>query len=140
MTAIDVNLYVGKRLRRRRRQLGMTQEDLSKLVGVNYRQIHKYEVGQNQLSAGRLYALSKALDVNLSYFFTGILSDGSVPANDDDDILLTNETLELVRTYYRMSERARRLFLQTMQEFGRTEVDPVIEEPKPTLHVLKKVG
>ena len=45
--ADETDLHVGKRLRRRRRLLGMTQQDLASQVGVRFQQIQKYECGAN---------------------------------------------------------------------------------------------
>ena len=115
--ATDVDVYVGKRLRRRRRLLGMTQQDLANEVGVRFQQIQKYECGANRITASRLFDLANALTVNANYFFDGLASDGTVaPANDggetiSGDILSQKETLELVRAYYRLSERPRRRLL-----------------------------
>jgi len=109
--ADDVDLHVGKRLRRRRRLLGMTQQDLASQVGVRFQQIQKYECGANRVTSSRLYDLSRALNVWVQYFF-----DGIKPANDaeklEGDILSQKETLELVRAYYRLSERPRRRLLE----------------------------
>jgi transcriptional regulator with XRE-family HTH domain len=115
--ATDVDIYVGKRLRRRRRLLGLTQQDLAGQVGVRFQQIQKYECGANRITASRLFALSTALNVNINYFFDGLAADGKqAPANDSNDrltgdILSQKETLELVRAYYRLSERPRRRLL-----------------------------
>ena len=115
--ATDVDIYVGKRLRRRRRLLGMTQQDLANEVGVRFQQIQKYECGANRITASRLFDLANALTVNVNYFFDGLAADGSLaPANDGPDtiagdILSQKETLELVRAYYRLSERPRRRLL-----------------------------
>ncbi|MEM6627743.1 MAG: helix-turn-helix transcriptional regulator [Pseudomonadota bacterium] len=115
--ATDVDIYVGKRLRRRRRLLGLTQQDLAKEVGVRFQQIQKYECGANRITASRLFDLANALNVNVSYFFDGLAPDGQqAPANDAvealaGDILSQKETLELVRAYYRLGERPRRRLL-----------------------------
>jgi len=115
--ATDVDIYVGKRLRRRRRLLGMTQQDLAGEIGVRFQQIQKYECGANRITASRLFDLANALTVNVSYFFDGLAPDGKpAPANDGNDslsgdILSQKETLELVRAYYRLSERPRRRLL-----------------------------
>ncbi len=114
----NTDLHVGKRLRRRRRLLGMTQQDLAVLVGVRFQQIQKYECGANRITSSRLYELSKALNVSVQYFFDGIEPDGvsGIVANDadrlDGDILSQKETLQLVRAYYRLSERPRRRLLE----------------------------
>lgn len=116
--ADDIDLHVGKRLRRRRRLLGMTQQDLAGHVGVRFQQIQKYECGANRITASRLYDLSRALNVSVQYFFDGIIP-ADAPANAandaerlEGDILSQKETLELVRAYYRLSERPRRRLLE----------------------------
>lgn len=114
----NTDLHVGKRLRRRRRLLGMTQQDLAGMVGVRFQQIQKYECGANRVTASRLYDLSRALNVSVQYFFDGLELDSlqGTAANDaerlDADILSQKETLELVRAYYRLGERPRRRLLE----------------------------
>lgn len=109
------DLHVGKRLRRRRRLLGLTQQELAGQVGVRFQQIQKYECGANRMTSSRLYDLSKALNVSVQYFFDGMEGDDLYAANDaerlDGDILSQKETLELVRAYYRLGERPRRRLL-----------------------------
>ena len=65
--AIDV--HVGKRVRERRVQLGMSQKSLAKSVGVSFQQIQKNERGTNRIGASRMFELSKVLDVPVSFFF-----------------------------------------------------------------------
>lgn len=126
--ADDVDLHVGKRLRRRRRLLGMTQQDLASQVGVRFQQIQKYECGANRVTSSRLYDLSRALNVSVQYFFDGIKPvDAPVSAANDaermeGDILSQKETLELVRAYYRLSERPRRRLLELAKAL-QTEAD-----------------
>ncbi|MEL6569387.1 MAG: helix-turn-helix transcriptional regulator [Pseudomonadota bacterium] len=126
--ADDVDLHVGKRLRRRRRLLGMTQQDLASQVGVRFQQIQKYECGANRVTSSRLYDLSRALNVSVQYFFDGIKpADTMVSAANDaekleGDILSQKETLELVRAYYRLSERPRRRLLELAKAL-QTEAD-----------------
>lgn len=116
--ADETDLHVGKRLRRRRRLLGMTQQDLAGMVGVRFQQIQKYECGANRITSSRLFELSKALNVSVQYFFDGMIdpAHAAQPANDADsiegDILSQKETLELVRAYYRLGERPRKRLLE----------------------------
>jgi transcriptional regulator with XRE-family HTH domain len=70
-----LDLYVGKRLRRRRRILGLSQAALGDLVGVRFQQIQKYEAGINRLSAARLWMLACALGVDVQYFYEGWLGE-----------------------------------------------------------------
>ena len=116
--ADETDLHVGKRLRRRRRLLGMTQQELASQVGVRFQQIQKYECGANRVTASRLFDLSRAMNVTVQYFFDGMPTANPMPnaANDaeqmEGDILSQKETLELVRAYYRLSERPRRRLLE----------------------------
>jgi len=56
----------------RRKGLGLTQRDVAAAIDVSYAQIQKYESGANAMSASRLWQMSIALDVPVSYFFDGV--------------------------------------------------------------------
>ena len=60
--ATDIDLHLGRRLRRRRRLLGLTQQQLAMQVGIRFQQIQKYECGANRISAARLWQLAEALE------------------------------------------------------------------------------
>ena len=64
--------HVGKRVRERRREIGMSQEKLGNALGVSAQQVQKYEVGANRVAAGRLWDIAKFLEVDIGYFFQGI--------------------------------------------------------------------
>jgi transcriptional regulator with XRE-family HTH domain len=81
--ADDIDLRLGQRLRRRRRLLGLTQQQLAVAVGVRFQQIQKYECGANRISAARLWQLSQALETPAAYFFDG-LAQADRPAEDSD--------------------------------------------------------
>ena len=63
--------HIGERIRRRRTELGLTQEQLGEVLGVSYQQIQKYETAANRVSAARLYELAQTFDVDVAYFFEG---------------------------------------------------------------------
>jgi transcriptional regulator with XRE-family HTH domain len=64
-----VDVMVGKRIRLRRVQLGLSQTELGHKLAVTFQQIQKYENGTNRVSCSRLYETSVALDVPIAYFF-----------------------------------------------------------------------
>lgn len=110
-----VDLHVGKRLRHRRWMIGMTQQQLANAVGIKFQQIQKYESGANRVSASRLWDLSQALSVPVSFFFEGLDDRSGADAADDmlkPDLLGDKETLELVRAYYSLDEIPRRRLLE----------------------------
>jgi transcriptional regulator with XRE-family HTH domain len=67
-----VDIHVAMRVRERRIELGLTQPELAGELGITFQGLYKYEKGKNRISAGRLYGLSKALGVPVTFFFEGI--------------------------------------------------------------------
>lgn len=109
--AHPVDVHVGKRIRHRRWLIGMTQQQLAEAVGIKFQQIQKYETGANRVSASRLWGISEALDVSVSFFFDGLedhektLDEKSaIPA----DLMGDKEALDLVRSYFAIPENQRR--------------------------------
>jgi transcriptional regulator with XRE-family HTH domain len=67
----EIDRHVSRRIRARRIALGLTQDQLAQRIGVTFQQLHKYEVGANRVSAGRLEAIARALGVDVADFFVG---------------------------------------------------------------------
>ena len=132
MTPHPIDIHVGRRLRARRRLLGLTQETLASAVDIKFQQIQKYESGANRVSASRLWALAKALDVPVSYFFDGM--NGAEPVFEHDlsadygfteppsaEILDDKETIDLVRYYYQLDKEPRKRLLDLAKAMSSTE-------------------
>jgi transcriptional regulator with XRE-family HTH domain len=66
-----VDIFVGKRVRYRRRQVDLSQSALATRLGVTFQQLQKYESAANRISASALYRLGHALGVAPGYFFEG---------------------------------------------------------------------
>ena len=114
----NIDVHLGKRLRRRRRLLGLTQQQLAGACGVRFQQIQKYECGANRISAARLWQLSEALEVPVGYFYDGLADAaqreqalGEGPGEAGGEVLSSKDTLDLIRAYYQLGERPRRRLL-----------------------------
>ncbi len=113
----DIDLHLGKRLRRRRRLLGLTQQQVAEVVGIRFQQIQKYECGANRISAARLWQLSEALDVPISYFYDGLgeyqpRREREQPENrGGGEAIARKETRDLIRAYAQLGERPRQRLL-----------------------------
>ena len=112
----DIDLHLGKRLRRRRRLLGLTQQQLASVCGVRFQQIQKYECGANRISASRIWQLAEALDVPVGYFFDGLSTrnesmDEELPEGRNGEVLARKETQDLIKAYYLLGERPSRRLL-----------------------------
>jgi transcriptional regulator with XRE-family HTH domain len=112
--ATDIDLHLGRRLRRRRRLLGLTQQQLADQVGTRFQQIQKYECGANRISAARLWQLSEALETPVSYFYDGLeetLERGGATGTSGAEPFSRKETVDLIQAYYQLGERPRRRLL-----------------------------
>lgn len=93
---------IGKRIRGRRIEIGMTQDRLAELVGVSRSNILRYEHGGiNEVPSGKLKAIADALHVDAGYFL-----EEEPPHLTPAQIDLVNETTglpeERIRFYTRM--------------------------------------
>ena len=111
--ATDIDLHLGRRLRRRRRLLGLTQQQLALQVGIRFQQIQKYECGANRISAARLWQLAEALETPVNYFYDGLAEamERQETANCAGEMFSRKETLDLIQAYYQLGERPRRRLL-----------------------------
>jgi transcriptional regulator with XRE-family HTH domain len=109
--ATDIDLHLGRRLRRRRRLLGLTQQQLALAVGIRFQQIQKYECGANRISAARLWQLAEALETPVAYFYDGLAEAAAREEDRGGEMFSRKETLDLIQAYYRLSERPRRRLL-----------------------------
>ena len=120
-----IDVHVGKRIRLRRNILHVTQQQLAEMLGLTFQQVQKYEKGLNRVGASRLWDISRVLDVPMNFFFEDMdeLSAARSPRmlsrsfaergylhEDrpviDNDPMKRAETLELVRAYYKIPNRA----------------------------------
>ncbi len=106
-----VDIHVGSRVRLRRKYLGLSQEKLGSAIGLTFQQVQKYERGANRIGSSRLWELSQILKVPVSYFFEemsdAVLSGGFAEgeqASFEDDPLSRKEAIDLVRSYYRITD------------------------------------
>ncbi len=111
--ATDIDLHLGRRLRRRRRLLGLTQQQLATQVGIRFQQIQKYECGANRISAARLWQLAEALESPVSYFYDGLEEaiERQETAGQGGEMFSRKETLDLIQAYYQLDEKPRRRLL-----------------------------
>lgn len=64
-----IDHHVAARVKQRRRALKLSAGELGEMLGVSEQQMRKYESLKDRLTAGRLYHLSLALNVPVSFFF-----------------------------------------------------------------------
>lgn len=127
-----IDVHVGNRIRLRRTLLGLSQEKLAAMLGLTFQQVQKYERGTNRVGASRLWDIGNVLGVSIDFFYEDMgkevaLQSPRVFSNPEGaaslylhedkadvnmDPMNRQETLELVKAYYRITNRkvAKHLF------------------------------
>lgn len=94
---------MGERIRLRRTELGLTQEQLAEALEVSYQQVQKYETGANRISAGRIFELARKLGVDIGFFFEG-MGSGAEPAAPLEHGGRHRSAIELVRKFAQIDD------------------------------------
>jgi transcriptional regulator with XRE-family HTH domain len=129
----EIDVHLGRRLRRRRRLLGLTQQQLAAACGVRFQQIQKYECAANRMSAARLWQLAEVLEVPVSYFYEGLSAD--MPALDSEaepaEPRDRKETNDLIQAFYSLSERPRQRLLDLAKSLNETDPEVATKHAFP---------
>ena len=121
---------IGVRIKARRKDVGMTQEELGKKIGVTKATINKYETGVViNMKRPTIEKIAKALDVDPGYLMgwtdnttsvhtnNGVIgqNSGTITVNNSERTL-SKEELELLRIYGELDVKGRIRLLQAAME------------------------
>lgn len=134
--ANPVDVYVGKRIRLRRSVLGLSQEQLAKMLGLTFQQVQKYERGMNRVSASRLWDVSKVLNIPVSFFFDDMDKDidAQSPANLNslsivkseniqNDPMLKSENIDLIKCLEKIkNENLKKSLMNCIKEASKSYI------------------
>lgn len=67
----DFYHHFGKKLKRLRKEKGLSQNKIGKILGVSYQQIQKYENGTNRLPVDKLATLKAYYGISCDAFLPG---------------------------------------------------------------------
>lgn len=100
-----INKHIGKRIKKRRIELGLSQRSLGDRMGITFQQVQKYENGLNGVSTERLFQMAENLKIPVIYFFVGLDEKAvhKLPCESSD-----RETLELVKGFNRIADKLTR--------------------------------
>jgi transcriptional regulator with XRE-family HTH domain len=122
--ANPIDAYVAARLRTCRKQLGLSQAEIAKQLGVTFQQIQKYEAGLNRIGAGRLFQFASLYGVAIQDLFPKCVgtADGSRHSQKQDEITafsLSPEGWNLCEGFRRIKNaQQRRVVIGLIQEMG----------------------
>lgn len=120
-----IDRHIGERIRLRRMQKGISQEQLAAALGLTFQQVQKYERGINRVAGARLHDLGFELDVPVGFFFDDMpeklshhlapsparLSGGGFAEAREpfaSNVTSRRDTLELMRAFNQLGSAAQR--------------------------------
>ena len=74
-TTEEVSRHIGRQLAARRHGLNLSLAEVAHRCGVTLQQVHRYETGENTISAPMLWSLARCLKTPIAYFFEGLETD-----------------------------------------------------------------
>jgi transcriptional regulator with XRE-family HTH domain len=128
------NVELGRRIRARRLECGLSQTQLGKMLGVSFQQVQKYEVGSNNVSSGRLGQISDILAVPITFFYgsNGVQRTGQAGVSETAlfDLLQRRDTLRVATAFNRLRKRSlRRELVGLIEKIAGVET---VSRKKPT--------
>ena len=112
-SAGNADIEMGRRIRLRRRETGISQIELAGRLGLSFQQMQKYEKGTSRIGAARLQQIAKGLGVDIPFFY-----DGDGKKSDVDSLLVANGVfnLRLLRAYTAIKNRSVQIQLVSLVE------------------------
>jgi len=98
-TDIITSGEIGALIKKRRKELGLSQEQLSEKIGVSYQQIQRYENGGSMLNVENIQRIAKALTLSVTSFFESeqphFAAEPTPPYTSSDEKLLLRNFRDL---------------------------------------------
>jgi len=99
---------IGRRIRRRRLLLRLTQGKLASALGISFQMIQKYENGKTRVPEQRLHELCHHLDVSPDYFSASSIASAAPDAEALEYFVLSPEGIALYRAISALPDAALR--------------------------------
>lgn len=115
----------GQRLRERRRELGISQGELARALGVSLSAVSNYENGQNAVREDVLLKLFQVLDVDPNYLYQDALTGRSFVCSAEEEAL--------VQKYRKLATPGRQTLHAVADALGAYQAD--LEEAAPPQEV-----
>ena len=89
----NVDQRLGQRIRSRRLELGISQQELAERLGLTFQQVQKYEKGANRVAVSRLVDIAAALETPPASFLDGLTNsrEAKTPVGLAERVLATRD-------------------------------------------------
>jgi transcriptional regulator with XRE-family HTH domain len=116
----QIDLAVGRKIRIRRKLLGLSRTQLALHLEVSTQQIQKYEAGMTSLKVYKLLQIARALQVDANWFFDQEFLDDD-QKNDSTYTLMNDDNIaRLVTCYLKIDQAAQIRLVEFMTSVTKT--------------------
>lgn len=112
---------IGARIRKRRKELGLSQEQLAEKVGVSYQQVQRYENGSCTLNVENVQRIAHALGMSaIAIFEVGDAQAVAEPAALGAASFWSSDEKAVIRLFRQLSTPAdKKLVISVIRRFAR---------------------
>lgn len=116
----EISKEIGRRIKYYRRLKGLTQGQAGSALGITSQQFQIYEVGENKISAIKLFKLHKLLDAPVEEFFPQ--EDDAVSSILNRDRRMDNDIFSMIEHFSSIkNEERRKALLGIVKDVSRLE-------------------
>jgi transcriptional regulator with XRE-family HTH domain len=118
LEAARLDREIGARVRRARKERGLTQTQLGDALSVSFQQVQKYERGTNRISSSALVLIARVLDVSPQE----LLGSDGAGSDIDWNLFAVEGADELLRSYRSIqTPRLQRVVLELARGLAASE-------------------
>jgi transcriptional regulator with XRE-family HTH domain len=110
------DLVIGRNVRARRLERGMSQTDLARALGLTFQRVQRYERGINRIGGGRLARIAGLFGVPVAALFEGAEAGRHPPQASLVRLIADKEPLRLVQAFARVEDRRARTLIVALTE------------------------
>lgn len=82
LSSESTDKLVGQRIQRRRKELGMTAQQLAEYADISQQQLSRYERGTNKINVAHLVNIAIKMNTPISWFFIDCFDENSSDNNE----------------------------------------------------------
>ncbi len=96
-----IDIEVGRRIRLRRTEIGMSQTQLGDELGITFQQVQKYEKGVNRVGASRLVKISEVLQTSVQF----LTNQSAKEDSSFSEMLVQPYAMDLLKAYTSIKDK-----------------------------------
>ena len=94
---MDINKYIGNKIRELRERKNLTQEDLAEYLNTTSQTISRYEIGDRKTNQDILFKLAEYFKISINDFYgLKISGDSMYPKYNENDIVIFERTEDFI--------------------------------------------